>query len=608
MTGDKEKRVALIIGNAKYDPACPLKNPKNDAEAIGQAFKRLGFDVTLRTDLNRNDFLGALQEFASESDGADMAAIYFAGHGIEVNQQNFLIPIDAKLERATDVEYEAITLHQVLTSVDGAHEFKLVILDACRDNPFRSRLRAGGSRSIVIGKGLRQIHPGDDMLIAYAAKHGTTAQDGKGNNSPYVEALLSYIETPGLEVESLFRAVRDDVQRRTDNKQTPCHYASLGEKKIYFIPPDPSLPKPPRRKLWHKVAAGTGLGASIAALAIFLLLYNPDGTIDLEMARIGDLKVRAGQRGPEAERAGEELDRLGFIPVTVKSANRMHPVWIKPGGGKEDGNSFQDCWGAEADRNRCGPRMVVVPADGFNMGSPQNEVNRSDDEDNKAGMGGDWVHVRFKAPFAVGKFEISFAQWSVCHADGDCKTSAIRSNGEEDNQPVVNISWTDITDQYLPWLNTRVSGKPDSPYRLLTETEWEYAARARTASPYWFGDKFNERQVRVGGGHTMPVDTLAANKWGLHHVHGNVWEWVQDRYLDSYKDVVSDGASSQEVCQGARVARGGSFTNGPADVRSAKRLPVAAHLRSGDIGFRLARSLELRNAGARPANCPRDSA
>jgi formylglycine-generating enzyme required for sulfatase activity len=586
---EKETRVALIIGNAEYPHPGTLKNPRNDAAAIGQAFERLGFDVTLRIDLSRDDFLGALQEFAGKSDGAHMAAIYFAGHGIEVNQQNFLIPTDAKLKWATDVEYEAITLHQVLTSVDGAREFKLVMLDACRDNPFRTRLRSGGSRSIVIGKGLRQIDPGyPDMLIAYAAQYGTTALDGKGNNSPYVEALLSYIETPGLEIVDLFRAVRDDVRQRTDKKQTPCHYASLGRKKIYLIRPIPRAPSVPT---WLKATAAAGLASLVVLKASPLPdIWPPRNS---ERDRISDLKSLADHQGQHAERAGEELNSLGFIPVRVKSGGRLQPVWIKPGGGKDLSESFQDCWGAKADQNICGPAMVVVPPGRFYMGSAQDEPMRNDDEDDVAGPNGSRVLVAFKYPFAVGKFEISVAQWQACFDDGGCRSSR-RLNSEKDYQPAVNVSWGDITDEYIPWLNTKVSGKADGPYRLLTETEWEYAARADTSTPYWFGDKIDARQVKFGGPRTKPVNTPVANGWGLHHVHGNVWEWVQDRYLDSYKGIESDGTSSHGVCEGARVARGGSFTNGAADVRSAKRLAVAAHLRSGDIGFRLARSLEPR--------------
>jgi formylglycine-generating enzyme required for sulfatase activity len=594
MAGHKEKRVALIIGNSLYHHACPLKNPGNDAEAIGRAFGRLGFEgTTPRPDLDYDNFRRALQKFAEQADSADMAVIYFAGHGIEVNMNNFLIPVDAKLERQKDVEYEAITLNQVLTGVDGARLLRLVILDACRNNPFRERmLHSGGRRSI--GEGLRAIEPRGGVLVAYAAKHGTYAHDGKGDNSPYVEALLSHIEKPGLEIGKLFREVRDDVLERTGYEQEPYTYGSLGREDIFLKPgyppppkPEPPTPAPPEIvpsvKPWQATAAAAGVATVIAALVILPFL-PPSQTLipDPETCAIHSA-------GPEAAREG--LGRLGCVPVKVKSANTMRELWIKAGGGKEPSESFQDCWGEEADENRCGPKMVVVPAGTFQMGSPENESMRYDDEDNMAGAGGQRVPITFKVPFAVAKFEMSFAQWNVCLNEGGCKISSPRRNYERDDQPAVNVSWKDITDQYLPWLNTKVSGKADGPYRLLSEAEWEYMARAGTSSPYWFGDSIGKGQANVSAAYTMPVDTLAPNGWGLHHVHGNVWEWVRDRYLDSYEDMHGDGTSSQDVPQGTRVVRGGSFTNDRGDLRSARRLSVPSYSRVRDIGFRLARSL-----------------
>jgi formylglycine-generating enzyme required for sulfatase activity len=237
--------------------------------------------------------------------------------------------------------------------------------------------------------------------------------------------------------------------------------------------------------------------------------------------------------------------------------------------------------------------MVVAPRGTFQMGSPENESMRNDDEDDTPGAGGERVPITFKAPFAVAKSEISFAQWNVCLNDGGCKISSAPGKGEKDDQPAVNISWKDITGQYLPWLNRKVSGRDDGPYRLLSEAEWEYVARAGTSSPYWFGYSIGKGQAALNSTYTMPVNDLAANAWGLHHVHGNVWEWVQDRYVDSYKGVRGDGTSPPGISEGTRVVRGGSYTNDAGDLRSAKRLSVPSYSRVRDIGFRIARAPAL---------------
>lgn len=289
MAGAREKRVALVIGNAVYEHADPLNTPVNDAGAIGRALARLGFSgAKPQFNLDYIGFRRALQAFGAAAEGADIAAVYFAGHGIEVDGRNFLIPTDAKLQRARDVDFAAVPLDQVLAAADGARKLSLVILDACRNNPFRARmLRSGGTRSI--GRGLHSIEPDGNALVAYAAKHGTHALNGKGSNSPYAEALLAHIEKPGMDVVQLFREVRDAVLEGTGGEQEPYLYGSLGRRSVYFRPP-PRLqptsskaanPRLPHRshaaaflsflKLWM-VPIVAGLVASVLSISIVLWL------------------------------------------------------------------------------------------------------------------------------------------------------------------------------------------------------------------------------------------------------------------------------------------------------------------------------------------------
>src|SRR5262245_46321857 len=228
-------RVALVIGNSAYRNADRLANPVNDATKLGDVLKRLRFDkVTVLKDLGKDAMSVALQRFEGDATGAEIALIYFAGHGIEVDGQNYLIPVDARLATATAAEFEAIELTKVMKRLEGASKLRLVILDACRNNPFRSTMATGGRRSI--GRGLARVDPGNNELVAYAAAHGTEADDGDGSHSPFMAALLKHIETPGLEIAQLFREVRDDVLVATNRGQTPQLYGSLGREQIFLKP------------------------------------------------------------------------------------------------------------------------------------------------------------------------------------------------------------------------------------------------------------------------------------------------------------------------------------------------------------------------------------
>ena len=179
----------------------------------------------------------ALQSFAAQAVTADWAVIYYAGHGIEVGGTNYLVPVDAALKTDRDVQFEAVPLEQVLASIEGAKKLRLVLLDACRDNPFvRQMTRTLASRSV--GRGLAPPpEPDGGTLVAYAAKHGQVALDGEGGNSPFVSALVKRLEMPGLEVSMLFRLVRDDVLAATGRKQEPFVYGSLPGESLFFRPP-----------------------------------------------------------------------------------------------------------------------------------------------------------------------------------------------------------------------------------------------------------------------------------------------------------------------------------------------------------------------------------
>lgn len=235
-------KIALVIGNGAYSHTAPLRNPANDSADIADALEAAGFDVTRQQDLTQIALLKALQEFKNRSLGAEVAIIYYAGHGIEIDRQNFLIPVDAVLARDTDIPFEAIPLDAAIQAVSAASDLSLVIVDACRNNPFLTSIaRTDSTRSM--SRGLALVEPAGNTLVAYAAREGTVALDGQGRNSPYAAALKSAINEPGLEIGQLFRRVRDDVIERTSGAQEPFVYGSLSSKAIYLNPAD-EAPEP----------------------------------------------------------------------------------------------------------------------------------------------------------------------------------------------------------------------------------------------------------------------------------------------------------------------------------------------------------------------------
>ena len=221
-------RVALVVGNSTYAHIGRLPNPDNDARDISTALRRLGFEVTTELETNRVELTEALRAFTRRSAGADVSLVFYAGHGIEMDGVNYLVPVDARLERDVDVRFETVTVDDLLVSTTGA-SLRLVILDACRNNPLaRSMQRTAATRTVSGGSfaDLNEDLLGDETLVAYAAAAGTTAADGRGRNSPYTAALLSHLETP-LEIGLLFRRVRAQVLGATNGAQRPHEYHSL---------------------------------------------------------------------------------------------------------------------------------------------------------------------------------------------------------------------------------------------------------------------------------------------------------------------------------------------------------------------------------------------
>ena len=232
-----DKRVALVIGNSAYKNVVQLPNPARDASAVADMLRKAGFDVVeSKLDLNNINMRRVIREFTGVARNADIAVVYYAGHGIEFDGTNYLIPVDAQLASDVDVEDETISLDRIMRMLEPVKRLRLIILDACRENPFaRKMTRSIASRSV--GRGLAKIEvTSTDTLVAFAAKAGMTAADGEGNHSPFTTALLDNLATPGLDLRIAFGRVRDEVMAATDSKQEPFVYGSIGGSTVALVP------------------------------------------------------------------------------------------------------------------------------------------------------------------------------------------------------------------------------------------------------------------------------------------------------------------------------------------------------------------------------------
>jgi hypothetical protein len=338
-------RVALVIGNSGYQNVARLVNPSNDASAVTEMFRKARFDVVeLRQDLNNVEMRRTLREFAVKSRDADMAVVYYAGHGIEVDGMNYLVPVDAVLDRDTDAYDEAIGLDRVLQVIEPARRLRLVILDACRDNPFaRTMKRTVVSRAL--GRGLIGVEPGKpNTLIAFAAKGGSTADDGAGANSPFTTALLKHLTTPGQDLRKAFGLIRDDVMKATGDRQEPFVYGSLGGADVSLVPA-PEVPKatlPGVNSLTdvrHDYELAERIGTK-ESWETFLKQYPSGFYSGLASAQIRKLQIEEARRvSPEQAKA---VEPEGARPPPERVAPPVATASVNPTSNRDSGGSPVD--------------------------------------------------------------------------------------------------------------------------------------------------------------------------------------------------------------------------------------------------------------------------
>jgi len=303
------RKVALIIGNSDYANTGRLVNPANDIKLVAASARSAGFDdVTIAANLSVNDFQKAMRDFRAKADGAEIAMVYYAGHGIEAQGKNWLIPTDAGLKSDLDLPYEAINLDRVMESVSGA-QIRMVILDSCRNNPF-GRSWKSGTRAVQTG--LAGVEA-DDVLVIFAAAPGQTAADGTGANSPFATSLAKRLPQPDLPVQLLGGAIRDDVLAATDGRQRPFVSASITGTPVYLVPRPGQAPAGNRSALEDLMWKGAVAENSVSAYNAYLAEF-PKGKY---AAQAGENAARLA-KNPKAAAAPAPTAVAAIIPLAKK--------------------------------------------------------------------------------------------------------------------------------------------------------------------------------------------------------------------------------------------------------------------------------------------------
>ena len=549
-SGVNGKRIALVLGNTSYIDK-PLPNAQNDAQGMATALRSLGFEVIAKTNQKQSEMKIAIREFGEKlaSGEGNVGIFYFAGHGFQHDGRNYMVPIDASATDEIEAVDGSVNLELVLGKMEKSGKgLKIVILDACRDSPFRN-WRSQTSR------GLAFVNAPSGTIIAYSTAPGQTAADGKGDNSPYTGALLRHITKPN-NILRMFELVGEDVQKDTNEKQIPwMSTSSTNASEFYLVDArtvpigaiDPDADPVPRRSIYTSMSFQTGIinnGILQQSNGVAEVFTEDLGKgVTLEMVKIPGGQFLMGE------------DEAGAAEY-VKECER---------------------WIVEKDKAKCREWAGWMV--------PQHRV-------------------RVKG-FLMGKYEVTQRQWRAVMGVGPPEMEKLEAKFKSDDKPVVNVSWAEVM-EFIGKLNQKLGLTEKSRYRLPSEAEWEYAARAGTRTAYAFGETITPDIVNYDGNYPagttkkgryreIPILVGAlplANGFGLYDMHGNVWEWCDDEFHQDYSGAPIDGSAwnSSEVAAN-RVVRGGSWYSSAVICRSAYRYGLAPGVRSDDVGFRLSRTL-----------------
>ena len=627
-----EARVALIIGNSSYK-ASPLANPANDAADLAHALERKGFTVLVRENVSERGLKEAVETFASHLRKGGVGLFFFAGHGIQLKEQNYLLPTDLGFDSEADISFKSVSAEYVLSRMaEAGNRVNIVILDACRNNPFQQ-----AKRSISRGLGVMNVGRAEKgTFIAYATSPGATAADGEGRNGLYTKYLLQALESDDSDIDKVFGRVRNAVVQETNGDQVPWTSSSMIGN-FYFDPlqdraaartPPPKLVVTPDSEQSQAVASYDPRQERAYWERIKESRNPADFKTYLEKFPAGPraaysrwMTLKYGQ-GVPAELAAREntSPAISLAPAPPLPAKADLAPLLPPGGTSEARTASGGPWGTGTEFRDCAecPAMVMLPPGSFVMGSgPDDPLAEPDEQPPR--------RVQVTASFAMGKVEVTRAQYAAfvretgrVHAPGCNSTRSgrflnnPRANWQnpgfpqQDNEPVVCVSWDDAQ-AYAKWL----AGKTGKPYRLPSEAEWEYAARGgTTGSRYWadrssaaackfasVADHAFKSAVRgaqafpCGDGYTYtaPVGRYAANAYGLHDMLGNVWEWVEDCWNQGYAGAPGGVEPRATGTCEIRVFRGGAWNSKPDSVRAAYRDRDTKDERHENLGFRVVR-------------------
>jgi formylglycine-generating enzyme required for sulfatase activity len=603
-----EKRVALVVGNDRYPNLAAdqqLQKAVNDSRAVGAALARIGFEVINGENLNRQALVDKFDEMTRKLSPGDTAFFFFAGHGVTISGGNYILPIDVpNVEAGQETRLARVALGEsdIISDLQQRGvRVAVVVLDACRDNPYRRP----GVRSVGGERGLARIEPARGIFTLYSAGIGQTALDRLGAadtnpNSVFTRVLVPRLAQPGLDLAELAIGVREEVAQlagTVGHDQRPAYYDETIGGRIYLAglpgsePARPAQVSPPDQaaQAWAVIQNTSGP----AVLEDFIRQFGDTPYGSMARARLDELKRGQVAVVAPPSRPPVSADPCGSGAMTASlSARAAAPLCVAEERSLKPKDTFREC-------EQC-PDMVVAPAGSFTMGSPASEPFRQPHE-------GPQHRVTFSRQFAAGKFAVTVDQFAAFVQETGYDTGSkcytydggnwgIRSGRswrnpgfvQSGSHPVVCISWDDAK-AYVTW----VSRKTGKTYRLLSEAEREYVARAGTTTTFWWGSTISTSQANYNGvrKQTMPVESFQPNPWGLYQVHGNVWEWVEDCYKDSYVGAPTDGSVSTAFDCSQRVHRGGSWYNHPRYLRSADRYWRTTNYRDYLLGFRVARTL-----------------